>query len=161
MRLLRAFHRHPDFIIGRPGSPYMRRWYVIPRNRWFNIYLHNIVRSDDDRALHDHPWWNLSILLKGGYWEVTPPYRPLYPEMAIDLFHEPKLVRKWRRPGSVVLRRATDAHRLEVTGSTWSLFITGRNVRSWGFWCPQGWRHWQQFVDMTNTGAVGPGCGEA
>lgn len=139
---MRLIYRDPDFIIGKPGSPYMRRWYVIPRNRWFNIYLHNIVRSDDDRALHDHPWWNLSILLKGSYREVTPKGTFL------------------RGAGSVVFRRATAAHRLEVDGSTWSLFITGRKVREWGFWCPQGWKIWTSFVDMTNTGAIGPGCGE-
>ena len=94
------FRRPPDFIIGKPGSPYMRRWYVIPRNRWFNIYLHNIVRSDDNRALHDHPWWNLSILLKGSYREVTP---------------DGTFV---RGAGSMVFRRATAAHRLEVDGPT-------------------------------------------
>lgn len=134
------FRRPPDFIIGKPGSPYMRRWYVIPRNRWFNIYLHNIVRSDDNRALHDHPWWNLSILLKGSYREVTP---------------DGTFV---RGAGSMVFRRATAAHRLEVDGPTWSLFITGRKVREWGFYCPQGWKIWTSFVDMTNTGAIGPGC---
>ena len=134
------FRRPPDFIIGKPGSPYMRRWYVIPRNRWFNIYLHNIVRSDDNRALHDHPWWNLSILLKGSYREVTP---------------DGTFV---RGAGSMVFRRATAAHRLEVDGPTWSLFITGRKVREWGFYCPQGWKIWTSFVDMTNTGSVGPGC---
>ena len=26
------------------------------RNKIFNIYLHQIIRSDDDRALHDHPY---------------------------------------------------------------------------------------------------------
>ena len=134
------FRRPPDFIIGKPGSPYMRRWYVIPRNRWFNIYLHNIVRSDDNRALHDHPWSNLSILLKGSYREVTP---------------DGTFV---RGAGSMVFRRATAAHRLEVDGPTWSLFITGRKVREWGFYCPQGWKIWTSFVDMTNTGSVGPGC---
>ena len=134
------FRRPPDFIIGKPGSPYMRRWYVIPRNRWFNIYLHNIVRSDDNRALHDHPWWNLSILLKGSYREVTP---------------DGTFV---RGAGSMVFRRATAAHRLEVDGPTWSLFITGRKVREWGFYCPHGWKIWTSFVDMTNTGSVGPGC---
>lgn len=28
-------------------------------------------RSDDDRALHDHPWVNMSILLEGTYTEHT------------------------------------------------------------------------------------------
>ena len=37
----------------------------------------------------------------------------------------------------------------------------GRKVREWGFHCPRGWKVWTSFVDMTNTGAIGPGCGEA
>ena len=61
--------RAPDFIIGGAEDAYMLRWWVIPRNRWFNIYLHKILRDDDPRALHDHPWWNISIVLKGGYLE--------------------------------------------------------------------------------------------
>jgi hypothetical protein len=66
--------REPDFVIGAdsPGGPYMRRWWIIPRNRFLNIYLHQILRDDDDRALHDHPWWNVSIILRGGYFECTP-----------------------------------------------------------------------------------------
>ena len=76
--------RAPDFVIGPAGDPYMRRWWVIPRNKWFNIYLHNIMRSDDDRALHDHPWTNVSVLLRGSYLEHLPggvaklrkPWRP-------------------------------------------------------------------------------------
>lgn len=150
------FRRPPDFVIGKPGSPYMRRWYIIPRNRWFNAYLHNIVRSDDDRALHDHPWFNISIVLRGGYTEVMPERQPsanypVPPDRSVC-----------RGPGSIVMRRPTAAHRLEVGPGTncWSLFITGPNVRTWGFWCPRGWKSWRDFVDMTNTGAIGPGCGE-
>jgi hypothetical protein len=50
-----AGSRPPDFVIGG-DSPYMLRWWIIPRNKFFNIYLHRFLRSDDDRALHDHPW---------------------------------------------------------------------------------------------------------
>lgn len=136
--------RKPDFIIGKPDQ--VRRWWVIPRNRWFNIYLHHVLRSDEDRALHDHPWWNVSIILKGGYFEHTPD----------DVF--------WRGAGSVVFRRAKSAHRLEIHPATaphaWTLFITGPVIRQWGFHCPQGWVHWKDFVDETDTGNVGRGCGE-
>lgn len=34
--------------------------------------VHKVMRSDHDRALHDHPWHNASIVLEGGYWEVVP-----------------------------------------------------------------------------------------
>jgi len=142
----RALGREPDFVIGSPEAPYMHRWFVIPRNRWFNIYLHKIVRSDDDRALHDHPWWNVSIILRGGYFE-----------------HVPGAVRK-RRAGSVVVRGALTAHRLEVdkriAPHAWTLFITGPRIREWGFHCPKGWVLWTDFVDDRDAGKVGRGCGE-
>ena len=61
--------RPPDFIVGSETDPYLRRWHLLPRNRLFNVYLHNFCRSDDDRALHDHPWVNMSVLLSGSYME--------------------------------------------------------------------------------------------
>jgi hypothetical protein len=64
--------RDPDFIIGGQANPYLLRWWIIPRNRFFNIYLHRFLRSDDDRALHDHSWCNVSILLDGAYYEYMP-----------------------------------------------------------------------------------------
>jgi hypothetical protein len=132
--------RKPDFVI---GDNYMHRWWLIPRNRYFNIYLHKIMQNDDDRALHDHPWWSVSILLKGKLREVL--HSGLrYPLRFIPLFRSSML-----------------AHRLEVVeGPVWTLFITGPVVRSWGFHCPKGWVHWQDFVDQRDTGKVGRGCGE-
>ena len=47
--------REPDFVI---GDNYLRRWWVIPRNEFCSVYLHEINASDDDRAFHDHPWEN-------------------------------------------------------------------------------------------------------
>lgn len=137
--------RAPDFVIGPKDDPYLRRWWVIPRNRFFNIYLHNIRNNDDDRALHDHPWWNLSIILRGGYVEFTPAGR------------------KVRVKGQVAFRRAAQLHRLELIApsiDTWTLFITGPVIRVWGFACPQGWVPWQQFVDGRDAGMIGRGCGE-
>jgi hypothetical protein len=143
--------REPDCVIGPPDAPYLRRWWLIPRNRWFNVYLHQILRDDDDRALHDHPWWNVSILLSGGYLE----WRSHAWSMGIDVV--------WRRAGSVVFRRAKTAHRLTLGYDKvpcWSLFITGPVVREWGFHCPKGWVHWRKFVKPNNPGEVGQGCGE-
>lgn len=130
--------RKPDVVI---GPDYLRRWWLIPRNKWFNIYLHEINNSDDDRALHDHPWYNLSVVLQGGYVEVTPTGRCL------------------RRAGQLIFRKGTALHRLEI-GSTpaITLFITGPKYRSWGFACPKGWRHWREFVSPFDTGQVGRGC---
>ena len=95
-----ADRRPPDYIIGGKEQPYMLRWWVIPRNRWFNIYLHYFLRSDDDRALHDHPWFNVSILLDGGYTEHT------IAEGGVN-------VRKEYSAGAIKFRRAKAAHRVD------------------------------------------------
>ena len=81
--------REPDFTIGPLDNPYMRRWFVVPRNEFSNLYLHEILRSDDDRALHDHPWPSRSFIIDGGYFE-----------------HLPGNVREWRAPGWVGTRTA-------------------------------------------------------
>lgn len=135
--------RGPDFRIGEEADPYLERWWLVPRNRWFNIYLHHILHDDTDRALHDHPWWNLTLILHGGYREVTPKGERL------------------RRRGQFIFRRARALHRLVVgEGEAWTLFITGPIVRGWGFQCPQGWVPWTEFVDPDHPGKVGRGCGE-
>ena len=135
-----ANKRPPDFVVGPPGDPYMERWWIIPRNKWFNIYLHNILRPDDDRALHDHPWWNVSIVLRGGYVETTADAETS------------------RFPGSIILRPPIAAHRLTPFGSCWTLFITGPRVREWGFHCLKGWVIWTDFVKPGAAGEVGRGC---
>lgn len=161
--LRKWLHLQPHLIIGEGERPYLRRWYIIPRNRVLNIYLHHFLRSDDDRALHDHPWWFASLILKGGYWE----------------HRQGKLSTKsWRSVGSVALRRPNALHRVELDSDlecvgvdrwpsgepksywcddvekpAWTLIFTGPRVRQWGFLCPGGWVQWEQF-DYQN------GCGE-
>lgn len=134
--------RAPDFVIGEPA--YLRRWWIVPRNEMQNTYLHEIRRSDDDRALHDHPWRNTSLVLIGRYREITP------------------LGSFIRESGCVVEREATDAHRLELIDDEpcVTLFFTGPKVRDWGFQCPNGWVHWRDFTAGENGEIVGRGCGE-
>jgi hypothetical protein len=144
----RCTRRAPDVVIGGHDNPYLRRWFVIPRNRFFNVYLHEFLRSDDDRALHDHPWVNCSVLLRGGYVEHT---------IAPGGIH----VRTERWAGSVAFRMSgKTAHRIELPyGPCWTLFITGPRYRSWGFHCPeQGWVRWDRFTAPNDPGSIGPGC---
>lgn len=119
--------REPDLII---GENYLHRWHVVPRNELCNLYLHRFFDSDDGRALHDHPWDNTSVVLKGKYFEHTPG--------GIYL----------RGPGDVVVRHAEDKHRIELLPDkedVVTLFFTGPRVREWGFACPEGWVDWKTF----------------
>lgn len=138
-----ALTRPADFVIERNGVPYLSRWWVVPRNPTFNVYLHHILQDDMDGALHDHPWDNTTIVLKGGYIEHT-----------TDGFHI-------RRAGDVIHRKAEDLHRLTVgTGEAWTLFLTGAWKRSWGFQCGERWVDWRDYVDASDHGKIGKGCGE-
>lgn len=136
----------PHFIIGSKADPYVYRWWVLPRNSKINVYLHKFLRDDEDRALHDHPWWFISIILWGGYWEVTP-----------DGIRR----RRWL---SVAFRRADHQHRvvlhpgMERLKPCWTLVITGPRTREWGFWCPQGFVHWTVFTKPNSIGEIGRGC---
>lgn len=170
---MRWHPRKPDFLIGGSTNPYMRRWWVIPRNKYFNIYLHHFLRSDDDRALHDHPWWNMSILLWGKYIEHMP-RDPVAYKAGRNRAH----IQKLRSAPFIYMRGAEAIHRVELLKRdcgchegqhcpeqkekpVWTLFITGPKWREWGFWCPKGFKHYQDYTKTTKgVGEVGEGCGD-
>ncbi len=140
--------RPPDFVIGPPDDPYMLRWWWIPRNRFFNIYIHRILHNDDDRALHDHPWASLSYMVEG---ELIEHYKVYLGGARVRSV----------KAGQWVYRSPRFTHRLVLFGeSAITIFMTGPRVREWGFHCPKGWIRWQDFVASDNAGAVGRGCGE-
>ena len=140
-------------ITDEHGSTYMERFWLIPYNRLgIAARVHHILRSDEDRHMHDHPWWSVSVILRGGYWEETPHPAGMYWDVHCDGFNQ----KRWRGPGSIVFRRATDWHRLELPASgpawlsqsdvtmpprsCWTLFITGPKRKDgdpahscWGF----------------------------
>lgn len=133
--IARASRREPDFIVGGHDNPYLERWWLIPRNPLFNMYLHRFLRDDDDRALHDHPWPWCSILLRGEYIEVTAPrfefegdreagFLKILSEIPKDADVTASyeigggnlqvLMRQSFRPGQVRFRMPKFAHRIEL-----------------------------------------------
>jgi len=139
----------PHFYIGGHERPYMMRWWLLPRNPWLNVYLHKFLRDDDDRALHDHPWWFISVMLRGRYVEI--------------MDHTTNV----RTAGTIAYRSATARHRITLDRDAggnpipcWTLIITGPKVRTWGFHCPKGFVPWHEFVDSTDNGNIGKGCGD-
>lgn len=130
--------RHCDDVFTIPtndGRPYLRR-YTLIKNKWFRVHVHEIMLSDEDRELHDHPWDFTSVLLSGGYNEE----RPITFSAALAQ-HWETIKLYWPR-FSVVRHRAEDFHRIELpAGKTvWTLFIAGKNRRRWGFLtADRGW----------------------
>jgi hypothetical protein len=141
--------RDPDFIIGGWDNPYMLRWHVIPRNRWGCVYVHEFLRDDDDRALHDHPWPSLTYVVSGAYHDHT---------ISAGGINKRELL----TAGRFKFRRPSAAHRVEIAQTPCvTVFMRGPVVREWGFHCEQaGWVHWKDFTADDDKGAVGKGCNQ-
>lgn len=104
------------------GSGVIKRW--VFRTPVGSIRLHKILKSDMDRDKHDHTFWFISLILWNGYLE-----------------HQLDGSIKKYRIGNINFKRATDAHKLELLNNktTWTLSITGRKQRKWGFHTANGW----------------------
>lgn len=109
---------------------YMNRWWVfnpytpIEHKRtftWFpwSVRVHQILRSDRDRHLHDHPWNARTIILSGWYSELR----------------ESQLMPITRNVGDTARLNYGEFHRITSVSedSVWTLFITGPYIGRWGF----------------------------
>ena len=117
---------------------YLERYYLFLKDIQtfpFNIFLHKFLKSDDEE-LHDHPWNFTTLILSCGYWEHTPEGKT------------------WYGPGSVIRKKATDFHRLELDpakslgATTWTLFIPGKRYRKWGFQTKDGWVEENKYLEQ-------------
>ena len=111
--------------IGFPEKPYLVRWVVDLHG--FSIRLHHWFSSDDTRHPHDHTWWFVVLVLKGGYTDAT----PIWKDGILAGWNLDRL-----RAGSIRFRRPEHQHCVVIPqGQTnWSLLITGPNIRRFGFW---------------------------
>lgn len=100
---------------------YNRRWYW--QTPCFSIRLHHWMHSDDERNMHDHPWWFITFILRGGYTDVSPAGRE---ELTA---------------GQLAFRPALHRHYVKVhKGGCWSLLLTGPVRRKFGFWVGEKWK---------------------
>ena len=133
--------------------------YKVLKCRWFSVFLHEFHRSDYDRCLHDHPWWFVTLILRGGYWEVLPDIWKYDAGDAIPHATVYTTRKVWRRPGYIGRYSAAHAHRIEVDPSRprpWSLVVVGPKTRPWGFWGPLGWVKWRPSVPNPICETPGP-----
>ena len=183
--------RRADFIVGTEADPYLKRWRLTPRwlMPLCAIYAHEFCRDDDD-VPHDHPYLiNISWILRIGYFEHQ--FSPLARRMSkqgFDPDYRSDLICFWRPEGAIIWRLGWTAHRVQlkvfnvaqISGQSFvisegmavkdmvrrvphpiTLFFCGPRVREWGFYCPQGWKHYKDYIAPTSYGnRVGKGCGE-
>jgi hypothetical protein len=190
--------RDPDFIIGadNPSGAYLLRWYLTPwtsfrdrvrkrvkgapaPTRWDrfvlrlvgilpNLYLHKFLRDDDDRALHDHPSWGASLILRGGYVEHTIAAGGVHHRtpfkvgnlryMGTRHTHRIELHRMRVRFHNVEDNAFFKAGSYTVPVACWTLFLFGPTVREWFFHCEKGLVHWLDFTAPGRPGESGRGC---
>jgi hypothetical protein len=108
---------------------YMERYWllnpIIPelhktKYSWFplSIRIHKIVKPDNDRNLHDHPWNCRSFILKGWYVERR---------ILNDIFIRSK--------GQSSRLNFKEYHRIETVcpEGVYTIFVTGKYQGTWGF----------------------------
>ena len=119
---------HLEFDEIRHGDELHMRRHFVTNSKQMSIRFHHIVRSDDDRDLHDHPWDYASLLIDGTLIEVTPDDTVEYTAPAL------------------IVHRAEDLHRIVLpAGPVWTYVTTGPLVRKWGFLTERGWVPWDQY----------------
>ena len=91
----------------------MQRWVL--DFYFFSIRLHRWFYGDDIRAFHDHPWNFWSLVLSG---QIT------------DISDAGKFT---RGAGTLLYFKAEHKHTIQTTGC-WTLLVTGKPIRDWGFW---------------------------
>lgn len=110
-----------DRILDVDGQPYIDRYHLVYTPA-FGARFHHWLGSDDQRARHDHPWDNVTIVLAG--------------ELLEHIGSDTRRLAK----GAVVARNAISPHRIDLVGDdAWTLFVTGPVLRRWGFHTDQGW----------------------
>lgn len=122
-------HKHlKSNTITISGKKYLTRYYVIPDNRVFNVWVHHFHSSDQGRDLHNHPFhFSLSFIFDGGYYEEY-----------VKRGENRICARKKVAPCFNVIKNNV-FHRVDLLNEekgTWSIFFTGprkTTIPEWGF----------------------------
>jgi hypothetical protein len=123
-KMLRRLLIHKEIGWQDIGEVFYR--YQIIKSKWFNLYLHQLDAPQwHPVGCHDHPWWFITVLLKGGYLERY--VKQTSPRKG-------HVLEKRRYPGQILYRAAEHAHDVITPyGRSWSLVLTGRKAHTWGF----------------------------
>ena len=151
--------RKPDLIIGPRHDPQTVRWHIFVWRGW-QLSLHKWLRSDSDRAPHDHKADNLSVILNAGYWETI---RTFVWQNGNVAYHDST---HFRWPLVPYFRKAETPHRVTLPSDgrpVWTLWLRWPARRRWGYWCPKGWvdaDDYNKTADYYAAGVseVGRGC---
>jgi hypothetical protein len=115
--------------------------------RWLpSVRVHHILRKDNDRHRHDHPWNARTVILRGHYVE----------DKVIDYGFDgsgayvERTSRSVRLPGDTNPIRFGDFHSIAQVpeGGVWTLFITFGYRGTWGFLVDGRKVPWREYMAM-------------
>ncbi|QIG76936.1 hypothetical protein EVC30_107 [Rhizobium phage RHph_Y1_11] len=114
---------------GLKECPYFRKWVL--DFGWRTIRLHRWYGDDDHRWPHDHPYWFKTMVLWGGYDDVEYDlFEGEEPDQPLLMVKRVQHMKRWR----FYYRPAEHLHAVRnVKPNTWTLLITGKPSRRWGF----------------------------
>lgn len=163
LRVLLWWAKHFPY---EPLPGYMDRWWLVKPGGFWNMLLppmrfHHILREDNDRHPHDHPWAFRSLILKGGYLEelLTPLFsRTRHPIESYFCGHIAGPVEPlWgdtfsRRAGTSHSFNLGDYHRITAVtkGGVLTLVILGEKQTHWGFLVDGEKVHWKYYFAHQN-----------
>ena len=142
-KILNKIFRRRD--ITRKGELYLRRYYLTPRSWPIKVFLHVIYKPDDDEFPHDHPWPFFGLVLSGGYFEA------IYKKLAGGKVEFSEY--KHRYLGTVAYRGMDAVHQIDALHNEkkcWTLIITGKPKRIWGFFTDKGRVEWNVYQNKPN-----------
>lgn len=120
-------------IESQTGEVHFRRYRLL-NTPWFEIYIHHIMKSDEDDDMHDHPFSFKSLILSGAYRELC----KLYPNFDVLITNEYNV-------GDVISHCGEDIHKITLlTKEVWTLVIASKRYRMWGYRFNKD-NHWIDF----------------
>lgn len=106
----------------------MLRWTLFSSD-WLKVLVHHFMPGSDDPDTHDHPRPFITLVLRGGYWDITE-----------DGKREAVFAPALR------YRRAEHAHRTLVgRKGAWTIVVMGKVTRPWGFFRDKVWYHFKDY----------------
>lgn len=125
------------------GGLYLTRWQLFTPYGWFTrwvcqVQLHVMSGPDPDRHMHNHPWFAVCFVLRGGYLQKV-----MSPRWGNR--------RRGVRVRFVNVLRLGDYHKIvSVLPGTVTVCVCGPAFRSWGFMVNGENVHWRKYLGLEN-----------
>jgi hypothetical protein len=131
-------------IRSKSNQLHFRRWSLL-KTPWFNLYLHKIYKSDEDKHPHNHPWrWFYSVILWGSYTECLCDYLDEYSQT----------ITAKRGFLSVAKRDWSQFHKIQLDRPVLTLVVTSPDWEPWGYLVRRQYIGFKEYRRRKNEGEL-------